>query len=144
MARFNDLFLHNMDEVLQEIFLLLDPTSLHDARQVRASDSSAGWTKVVTKVVTCQTYLVSKLSNLSDGRVVTLHLVQVCHQWNQFILERLWGSRVGRRILQRRLEDRWRGGRPFVSSKDFWDSMVIQVDTDKSYFGYPFQSEEPQ
>ena len=136
MARFNDLFLHNMDEVLQEIFLLLDPTSLHAARQVRASDSSAGWTKVVT----CQTYLVSKLSNLSDVKVVTLQPMQVCHQWNQFILERLWGSRVGRRILQRRLEDRWRGGRPFVSSKDFWDSMVIQVDTDKSY---PFESEEP-
>ena len=44
MAGFNDLFLHNMDEVLQEIFLLLDPTSLHAARQVRASDSRAGWT----------------------------------------------------------------------------------------------------
>ena len=81
----------------------------------------------VTEVVSCQTYLLSKLPNLSDVKVVTLHLVQVCHQWNQFILERLWGSRVGRRILQRRLEDRWRGGRPFVSSKDFWDSMVIQV-----------------
>ena len=140
MARFNDLFLHNMDEVLQEIFLLLDPKSLHDARQVRASDSSAGWTKVVTKVVTCQVHSMLKLSNLSDVKAVTLHLVQVCHQWNQFILERLWGSRVGRRILQRRLEDRWRGGRPFVSSKDFWDSMVIQVDTDKNY---PFESKEP-
>ena len=50
MARFNDLFLHNMDEVLQEIFLLLDPTSLHDARQVRASDSSAGWTNLAPKL----------------------------------------------------------------------------------------------
>ena len=64
MARFNDLFLHNMDEVLQEIFLLLDPTSLHDARQVRASDSSAGWTKVVTKFV--------KLSSSFDVEVVEL------------------------------------------------------------------------
>jgi len=42
MARFNDLFAHNMDEVLQEIFLLLDPTSLDAARQVKASDSSSG------------------------------------------------------------------------------------------------------
>ena len=50
MARFNDLFLHNMDEVLQEIFLLLDPTSLHAARQVRASDSIAGWTNPSPKL----------------------------------------------------------------------------------------------
>ena len=89
-----------------------------------------------------QSYLM--LSNLSDVKVFTLEPMQVCHQWNQFILERLWGSRVGRRILQRRLEDRWRGGRPFVSSKDFWDSMVIQVGTDKTYWDNPFKSEELQ
>ena len=68
MARFNDLFLHNMDEVLQEIFLLLDPTSLHAARQVNACDSSAGWTNpspklsVVKLILCCQTCLISKLS----------------------------------------------------------------------------------
>ena len=50
MGRFNDLFSHNMDEVLQEIFLLLDPTSLHAARQVRASDSIAGWTNSSPKL----------------------------------------------------------------------------------------------
>ena len=64
MARFNDLFLHNMDEVLQEIFLLLDPTSLHDARQVNASDSSAGWTNPSPKL--------SNLSNLFGVEVVKL------------------------------------------------------------------------
>ena len=34
MASFHDLFSHNMDEVLQEVFLLLSPGCLHRARQV--------------------------------------------------------------------------------------------------------------
>jgi len=76
MASFHDLFSHNMDEVLQEVFLLLSPGCLHRARQV-------------------------------------------CHQWNQFILGRLWGSRVGRRRLRLRLEEKWRKEKPLVSSKDF-------------------------
>merc|ERR1712059_209517 len=60
----NWLFDSNLDEVLQTIFLQLDPVSLKTAR--------------------C-----------------------VCHQWNQFILERLWGSKPARNRLQARLNHRW-------------------------------------
>lgn len=60
----NWLFHSNLDEVLQTIFLQLDPVSLKTAR--------------------C-----------------------VCHQWNQFILERLWGSKPARNRLQARLNHRW-------------------------------------
>ena len=85
MARFNDLFLHNMDEVLQEIFLLLDPTSLHAARQVRASDSSAGWTKLLPKLSlvkliwcrSCQTCLMSKLSLYTGAGVPSVEPVHL-------------------------------------------------------------------
>ena len=39
MPGFDDLFAHNMDEVLQEIFLFLEPAALHAARQVRFGPS---------------------------------------------------------------------------------------------------------
>ena len=29
---------------------------------------------------------------------------QVCHEWNNFILENVWGSRYGRKMIERRLE----------------------------------------
>jgi hypothetical protein len=38
MVGFQDLFAHNMDEVLQAVFLLLDPGSLHVGRQVRSAE----------------------------------------------------------------------------------------------------------
>jgi len=75
------LFRCNMDEVLQMIFLGLDPASLHRARQV-------------------------------------------CKEWNEFLLARVWGAARDR--LTARLTRSWLAGQPSLSRDDYWDHMVMQ------------------
>ena len=48
----------------------------------------------------------TKIFLLLDGS--SLHQArQVCKEWNQFILEQVWGSISGRREQERKLEERW-------------------------------------
>ena len=63
------LFYFDLDEILQKIFLLLCPASLHKSRQV-------------------------------------------CHQWNNFIVRRIWGCRFGRGEMEKKLQQRWRNSAP--------------------------------
>ena len=59
------LFAADLDEILQNIFLQLDPVSLKACRSV-------------------------------------------CHQWNHFVKERVWGSIPARKILEVKLRRQWR------------------------------------
>jgi len=82
MDIFSKFFQHNMDEILQKIFLMLDPDSLHCSRQINK-------------------------------------------QWNEFILNRIWGSYFARRYLKKRLRHRWMKERPGIESCDYWDQMFV-------------------
>lgn len=49
---------------------------------------------------------------------------QVCKEWNEFLLARVWGAARDR--LTARLTRSWLGGQPSLSRDDYWDHMVIQ------------------
>ena len=69
---FDALFLHDMDEFLQTMFLYLDPASLKTSR--------------------C-----------------------VSRQWNCFIQEHIWNSKVGRRALKEKMKQLWKTGPASIS-----------------------------
>ena len=50
---------------------------------------------------------------------------QVCHQWNDFILQSVWGSRSGLNTLHRRLHHNWLKEEPKVFSVDYTEEMFI-------------------
>ena len=69
-------FLWDFDLFLQKVFLQLDPYSLRSCRQVRLQ---------------------------SESSVRVQCPVEVCREWNDFIITRLWSSPSGRRRIRKRL-----------------------------------------
>ena len=50
---------------------------------------------------------------------------QICKQWNEFILDRIWGSNFARKCLKRRLKYKWINEKPEIESCDYWDQMFV-------------------
>ena len=52
-----------------------------------------------------------KIFLMLDG--VSLHTArQACQDWNEFIIQQIWGSRQGRNALERKLKNNWNHGIP--------------------------------
>ena len=57
----------------------------------------------------------------------------VCHQWNNFILRRIWGAK--RKVLEERLHDRWRKGesvKRLLDTSQEWQHKVTFINCDDS------------
>ena len=69
-----------------------------------------------------------------DG--VSLHRArQVCKDWNQFIVQQIWNSRVGRTSLETRLKQNWKQGEPKESEEilTFSDSKAYLLGMSDKY-----------
>ena len=125
MGRFHDLFLRNMDEVLQEIFLLLDPTSLHSARQVKASDSSSGQMNL------------TPISKLSFGKNAGVRPMEPIHNrspvekqgWSETTSSKVGGSVERRKTIHQQQGLLGQHGHP--GGLRFQTPGILQVDSEK-------------
>ena len=61
---------------------------------------------------------------------------RVCRRWDAFIREHLWGSRAGRRRLERKAAARWGKGGEWVAGRGWeGDSTMVELARMRSVVG---------